>query len=111
MNPNLGVSPLCVKCKRNPRRGEASTTCVECHRAYMKDYVKRHKGSRERMSKTKGFQEGAQAMREKILAECRTQNPQGMIRVGEFATWVARMTLPRPKPESAKKESAPASTA
>ena len=85
----------CVKCGERPRR-DGQKTCTECHRVYMKDYMQRHKGGREKMNKTKGFQEGAQAMRNTIMEGLGQQNPIGLISVFEFAKWINGLPLPRP---------------
>ena len=96
MTSNLeGEARICSKCKSNPAR-EGQWTCEECHRVYMKDYVKTHKNSREKMTANQQFARGAEAMKKKLIGELtRGAHPGGLMSVYEFSNWLNRASVPQ----------------
>jgi hypothetical protein len=60
------VAKQCSTCKEEPPR-DGQRTCSKCHAAYMKDYARRHKGSRDTMQQRQWFQRGATALRGALM--------------------------------------------
>ena len=88
------AASLCSKCGTNPR-GAKHGWCNQCKAEAQTQYER----DRESMVEARGFALGVKAMRDLLLVELVKAHPGGLIRVGEFATWIARMTLPRPEAE------------
>lgn len=54
----------CASCHKRPAR-EKSTTCVECHRAYNREWARQHRAKRRKAEKRARDQQSAQRFRER----------------------------------------------